>query len=86
MVSSNLYDPPTKGRYIYLSKNKCNNYTGVVKTPFYIKYKIFDSLEDCKDWIDWYSKDVPLVKESSEDASIRYAEVKLNKKLPEQLE
>lgn len=73
-ISTNLYSPPTKDRYIYISKRNCNRYIACAKTPYYRKTKLFDTLEECHIWIEWFLKNPLTEPESIDDHSVRFAE------------
>ena len=75
-ISTSLYTPPTKDRYIYISKRNCNRYIAVAQTPHYRKTKVFDTIEDCTHWIDWFLRTPVVMSESVDDHSVRYGMAK----------
>ena len=72
--SGNLYYPPTKGRCIYISRRNCNRYIAAAHTPHYRKTKLFDTIGEGKQWVDWFLDNPGTHPESVEDHSVRYAE------------
>ena len=78
-VSTNLYYPPSKGRCIYVARSKnCGRYVAVAHTPHYKKSKLFDTIGEGKQWIDWFL-DTPGTKpESVEEHNVRYCEFQMN--------
>ena len=78
--STSLYQPKTKGRHIYRTTKSMNRFTAHAVTPYYSKSKVFDTIEECKQWIDWFLGDLPTVPESVDNHNIRYYEmlIKLN--------
>jgi hypothetical protein len=51
-----------------------NRFTAHAVTPYYSKSKVFDTIEECKHWIDWFLGDLPTVPESVDDHNIIYYE------------